>query len=700
MASSAAAGFGPSWRDDAIVVDRDGIPHYTGAVPGLMTEYRRRVLFAYDNLEGSGDDETKEARSLAKKKSRFAKRLMDALHGEAWKVCQDLMTNEDLKKPDGYKLILKELMQIEKVGVVRKTESFEAYFERCHRKRGQTMDSYLRVRKQAWDDLKDLSEGLAMSEDLLAFFALKNAGLSKEERRHILLANQSAYTLEGIERALRISYHDVHERERGPGRDWSSSPRKPKGGGKRSYAHAAHEEDADLDYQDAAEDEDHDEPYVPDDYANAAAEEELAEENPSDQGASNDDEIFDAYASYRESRQKLKDIQKNRGFKPKDPAATAGHNDERRQALAREKARTRCSVCNRIGHWAGDRECPKRSGHPAGKAGRGKGGKGSRGKAKAYYVAEQPTFFTIDDSGGEDGFCNMVAGIPDSSSEDDRDMAQDDGRTELDDRRKAAAARSGYLSTSDWDYIEPPLPSAFGDSTAFLLPETKPTKKKHNKVEDQVPVTIHVPKEDVEEIKVKTLAEAQPARLQDLRLRELQCDCDRWGIATSGTKAEVQDRLERLYAGQAVKKKNCTKKFVRLVAWGAAVSTSSPGTAPTTRTPATAARRSTTTTSSTSSAATVGEQPKIGGTFRYSGGSPQEATICPRTGLEVPRGMEIGGPVPNLSCMACGVPMVLRRRRDGTAFFFGISNFPTARSCKYTLELDEGLAMVQTKGKP
>ncbi|CAE7672788.1 dnaaf1, partial [Symbiodinium microadriaticum] len=317
----------------------------------------------------------------------------------------------------------------------------------------------------------------------------------------------------------------------------------------------------------------------------------------------------------------------------------------------------------------------------------------------AYYVAEQPTFFTIDDSGGEDGFCNMVAGIPDSSSEDDRDMAQDDGRTELDDRRKAAAARSGYLSTSDWDYIEPPLPSAFGDSTAFLLPETKPTKKKHNKVEDQVPVTIHVPKEDVEEIKVKTLAEAQPARLQDLRLRELQCDCDRWGIATSGTKAEVQDRLERLYAGQAVKKKNCTKKFVRLVAWGAAVSTSSPGTAPTTRTPATAARRSTTTTSSTSSAATVGEQPKIGGTFRYSGGSPQEATICPRTGLEVPRGMEIGGPVPNLSCMACGVPMVLRRRRDGTAFFFGISNFPTARSCKYTLELDEGLAMVQTKGK-
>ncbi|CAE7892515.1 KCNF1, partial [Symbiodinium sp. KB8] len=300
--------------------------------------------------------------------------------------------------------------------------------------------------------------------------------------------------------------------------------------------------------------------------------------------------------------------------------------------------------------------------HPAGKAGRGKGGKGSRGKAKACYVAEQPTFFTIDDSGGEDGFCNMVAGIPDSSSEDDKDMAQDDGRTELDDRRKAAAARSGYLSTSDWDYIEPPLPSASGDSTAFLLPETKPTKKKHNKVVDQVPVTIHVPKEDVEEIKVKTLAEAQPARLRDLRLRELQCDCDRWGIATSGTKAEVQDRLERLYAGQAVKKKNCTKKFVRLV--------------------------------------DSGDETVYYHDLIDELGGNRWGTAKDWTGFEVPRGMEIGGPVPNLSCMACGVPMVLRRRRDGTAFFFGCSNFPTARSCKYTLELDEGLAMVQTKGKP
>ena len=87
-------------RDD--VVDRDGIPHFTGARPELMKEYRRRVLFAYNTLEGNGDDETKEKRSLEKKRGRFAKRLLDGLHGEAWKACQVLLVGpEKLRGADG-----------------------------------------------------------------------------------------------------------------------------------------------------------------------------------------------------------------------------------------------------------------------------------------------------------------------------------------------------------------------------------------------------------------------------------------------------------------------------------------------------------------------------------------------------------------------------------------------------------------------
>ena len=136
------------------------------------------------------------------------------------------------------------------------------------------------------------------------------------------------------------------------------------------------------------------------------------------------------------------------------------------------------------------------------------------------------------------------------------------------------------------------------------------------------------------------------------------------------------------------------KKFVRLVALGATASTSSTRTTSFTRTPTAPARRTTTTTSSTSPAATEEERPNIGGTFRGSGGSPQEATICPRTGLEVPSGMEIGARWPTcLAWLVAFLYMVLCRRRDGAAFFFGWANFPTARGCKYTLELDEGLAL-------
>ena len=85
------------------------------------------------------------------------------------------------------------------------------------------------------------------------------------------MPNQSAYNMEGIERALRISYHDVHERERGQGKDWSSSPtrRAPKGYGKRGYAHAVDNPEDDHDYPDDLNGEGTDEDYDEAEHANA-----------------------------------------------------------------------------------------------------------------------------------------------------------------------------------------------------------------------------------------------------------------------------------------------------------------------------------------------------------------------------------------------------------------------------------------------
>ena len=165
-----------------------------------------------------------------------------------------------------------------------------------------------------------------MSEDLRAYFLLKRVNLGKEERRSILLAKQSNYSIEGIEKALRVSYYDIHERERGFCEGASPFRRQgPRGAGKRgNYAHLVEDE---PDRNDFSPDnyEDHGEGDLEYEgvYAVEGEEEPDAEgEWPqSDQDASADDEVFDAYAameskrqSYRDSRKKLRDIQKSRGF--------------------------------------------------------------------------------------------------------------------------------------------------------------------------------------------------------------------------------------------------------------------------------------------------------------------------------------------------------------------------------------------------
>ena len=118
-----ASNFSLPYRDDEVLVDKDGIPHFTGVRPELMKECKRRVAFAYSMLGGEGDTEAKEAKDLERKQRRFAKRLMDGLHGEAWQCCQGLLSElPKLQEVEGYKHVLACLSQIEKVNVIQKTE--------------------------------------------------------------------------------------------------------------------------------------------------------------------------------------------------------------------------------------------------------------------------------------------------------------------------------------------------------------------------------------------------------------------------------------------------------------------------------------------------------------------------------------------------------------------------------------------------
>ena len=87
-----------------------------------------------------------------------------------------------------------------------------------------------------------------------------------------------------------------------------------------------------------------------DDYGERRARGFCNEEN-SDAGASQDDEVYEAFVAmdkmrkgYKDQRKKLRDIQKSRGFFKGKLTL-----EERKQAIKKEKERTRCTACQRIG---------------------------------------------------------------------------------------------------------------------------------------------------------------------------------------------------------------------------------------------------------------------------------------------------------------------------------------------------------------
>ena len=664
----AAGGSQPYFKDDEIVVDRDGIPHFTGAQPSLMREYRQRVLFAYQNLEGDGKDEAEETRDLNKKKQRFAKKLLDALHGEAYKACEELMTDPaKLREPDGYKLIFKCLQSIEKVSIVKRTEAFDKFFDQSHRKRGQPVDSYIRQRKQQWNELLDLTEGLQMSEDLRAYFLLKHVGVSREDRRTVLLANQSNYTMEGIEKALRTSFYDLHEKEKQ--RDQSGLSRGyPRKGSGRHRAYAGGSEDSaswiavSEETEEMMQDEDYDEAYAAED----ATEDLVADpvDEMSDLGASEDDEVFAAYSTYKDSRKKLKDVQKARGFYKGDGKGSM--QQSRDQAKQMEKDRSRCGACHRIGHWAGDPECPRtsKSGPKKSfKGGKSKGyGKGRAGKA--YMVGESPTFFSLGDvADEEEGFCNMVMGEDGEL----HDMQQDAGDTELDSRRKAAGSGAAVpvpLSPSDFNPDGPLVP---------------------------------IPVKDLRITYVNSFEEVRPEGLLEgsLKLRELQNVCEKWDIKMSGTKAELQARLERFFRGDAVTQKGYTKIYVQLrlrASWQSRDLPIAPKVKPKAKSSASSASGGYAKASAADRGRFVVNQMMGNEDCRFF--RPTETPRRdPRTGIFVPEEFEVGKQSPFVPCVSCGAHMELCRHAGEEDYLF--FQCPDLRTCRAILPFADGVAALE-----
>ncbi|CAK0892878.1 unnamed protein product [Prorocentrum cordatum] len=447
-------------RDDETVVDRDGLPHYTGLNPDLLKEYKNRVNLALARLEGSGSD---EENSLEKKQIRFRVELLDELHGRAWKRTEHLAANpKELKRENGEQLIFDALASLNNEAIVKKGMAFDSFFKRSYRKRGTDMGEYLANKEKLWEDLQERDSATRLSDDLMAYFLLDGAGLSEDQKRRIVMNSGSECKLEAFQHALRVNLYDVHEKERrNPQRRHQHRQISQKWNkGHRGKANQVEDhEESDIS----------DEEFDEEEQANAVDE---ADDN-SDAGASNDDEVYEACSAYEAARKKLKDTQKQGGFFKGEVAF-----EERQEAIKEEKKRTRCGACGRIGHWAGDKDCPKSGQQGAKKFGGGKGGK-PKGKAKPG--KSKRAFFTLDEDDVDydmgDVYAGAVAanGEPDqgdsdsfqggSSDDEPKDEREDDGyhNRNYDGDRKgsqgaaAAAAQEEFIPTEifgEWKAYE------------------------------------------------------------------------------------------------------------------------------------------------------------------------------------------------------------------------------------------------------
>ena len=414
-----------------------------------------------------------------------------------------------------------------------------------------------------------------MSEDLLSYFILKGCGLSKEDRRSILLANRNAYERKGIEQSLRVSFHDLHEREKKHA--WPQDTRRPHPRySKRSYHVAEDDEEAEEAFyegEDGAEESyDHEEDWEAEEAMQAISEDVGEEPNDvaSNCGASEDQEVYEAYVAmdkhrggYQQARRRLREVQKSRGF------YKAPGSDDRQALVNQEKQRSRCGACHKFGHWARYPICPKSSstnlGKSSSKGKRGKSGK-SKGRGRAaYMVSSEPAYCNLGDLDEDElqlvmeddpELCYMVHGV---DSEEER-MVQDAGYTEQDDKRKKPATS---YAESEWDKIsEPPMPGVMlwrSETTSTTPTGSRLISSTHEEV---IRPTVTA---QIETLEVESLNDSRPQSMKELKVYQLQELCNKWGIQTTGSKQDLKDRLETFCRGEPVPKKNCAMKFIRLV---------------------------------------------------------------------------------------------------------------------------------------
>ena len=381
-----AAG-GSAGSNEDFWVDKEGIPHWNGRQSERhLKQYKTRVLVEYESLIGESDH-------VKEKRASLGLRLTRGLTDKAWDIVEPLLDDMAALKVDGgHRLVTAALDRLTKEVVLQKQEKFEDFFKKSWRRYGQDVAEYIREKEQKYNELTRMDKETKLSDDLYAYFLLEGARLSPGQRKLVTMVADNAFETQSFVKALRTNFHDQHLQEQesrrrevrpqacfAKGGGKSRGKGKFKGKGKRKeQAHFTEEEHDDED-EDGAGDEAYwndggEDPYDDDAYE--------IEDVPSDAGASQDEDISEAYTAYEQARAQLRDQQKKRGFFKATGTLTF---EERKAEIKKEKqqhTKLSCGDCGQRGHWAGDPECPKGA-RPAGKG-------GSKGKQRARDAKRPP----------------------------------------------------------------------------------------------------------------------------------------------------------------------------------------------------------------------------------------------------------------------------------------------------------------------
>ena len=371
-------------------IDKEGIPHWNGIDTKHLRQYKARVRLEYEAIIGDTD-------WAKEKRASLGVRLTRGLTGKAWDAIDGLLGNLDpLKVDGGHKLVVAMLDKLDKAEVLQKQQRFDDFFKRSARRYGQDMSDYIREKERKYNDLNAIDSSTALSDDLYAYFLLEGARLQDAQKKLVTLVADSEFDTQAFSKTLSTNFHDLHLTERRSGREPEAGKfgRHRFGGKGRDRALWAgdSEEEGEEGYSDGQSEESVDE-----------ADEVEDETWPSDDGASQDEDLMEAYVSYDQARQNLRTQQRERGFY-KQSGGKGGQRspDEKKAAIAAQKKKSRCGACGQIGHWAGDSECPKKKQFRPKKGG-GKGGRDrGRGKGPTHRERVQAehdrSYFALDDS--------------------------------------------------------------------------------------------------------------------------------------------------------------------------------------------------------------------------------------------------------------------------------------------------------------